>query len=282
MEYWVNALLVPAEELLPLAQAADELGYTGIALADHSVMPEVIDSQYPGGKLPWDTSMTWPDVWVQIGAMAAVTRRLRFATNVYILPARHPLVAARAVATAAAISGDRVVLGVGVGWMAEEFEALGERFDNRGARANEALEILRMAFEEGVVEFAGDHYEIPKVHLRPAPARPIPIWVGGESPAALRRAARFGDGWISGRSPISMKPRIEELMQQREAAGRAHLPFALSSSASQSPTDADLAAWSDVGIEHLKVQPWTWEGAAPHGLEAKIASLERFAAGSLG
>ena len=277
MHYWINALLVSGEELLPLAQAADELGYAGIALADHSVMPEVIHSQYPGGKLPWDTSMTWPDVWVQIGAMAAVTERLRFATNVYVLPARHPLVVARAVCTAASISRDRVVLGVGVGWMAEEFEALGERFDNRGARANEALEILRMAFAGGPVEYSGMHYRFPRLHIQPVPQGPVPIWVGGESPAALRRAARLGDGWISGGTPKSMQRKLDDLNREREAAGRAHLPFSLAASAHRAPDDDDLKRWTELGIEHLKVQPWKWDATEEADLAAKIAALERFA-----
>ncbi len=282
MRYWVNALLVPSEELLPLAQAADELGFEGIALADHSVMPEVIHSQYPGGKMPWDTSTTWPDVWVQIGAMAALTTRLRFATNVYVLPARHPLVVARAVCTAAAISGDRVVLGVGVGWMAEEFEALGESFGNRGARANESLEILRMAFSGEPVEYAGKHYEVPRLHIQPAPKTPVPVWVGGESSAALRRAARLGDGWIIGRAPDSMKPMLSELQREREAAGRADLPFALVASAHKAPSDGDLKAWGEFGVEHLKLQPWSWKGSRGTNLDAKLAALERFARGFLG
>ena len=276
MRYWLNALLVDATELRPLAEAAEALGFEGIALADHAVMPEVIESQYPGGPLPWTVDATWPDVWVQIGALAAVTERLRFATNVYVLPARHPLVVARAASTAAHLSDDRVVLGVGIGWMAEEFAALGARFEDRGARANEALEILRMAFTEGVVEYTGTHYEIPRVHVKPRPGAPLPIWVGGESPAALRRAARWGDGWISGRTPDSMEPHLETLQRERERAGRADQPFALSASAA-SFGDAELRAWSDLGIGDLKVQPWREAGGDSVDLAAKLRSLETFA-----
>jgi alkanesulfonate monooxygenase SsuD/methylene tetrahydromethanopterin reductase-like flavin-dependent oxidoreductase (luciferase family) len=144
--YWINGLLLEARELRPIAEAADELGFAGIAIADHSVMPDVIASPYPGGDMPWTAESDWPDVWVMIGALAAVTTRLRFATNVYVLPARHPLITAKAAATASWISGGRVVLGAGVGWMAEEFVALGESFSTRGARADEAIAILRQAF----------------------------------------------------------------------------------------------------------------------------------------
>ena len=282
MEYWINALLLPAEELVPIAQAADELGFAGIALADHAVMPEVINSQYPGGKLPWDTSMTWPDVWVQIGALAAVTERLRFATNVYVLPARHPLVVARAVSTAAAISGDRVVLGIGVGWMSEEFDAMGQRFDDRGARANESLEILRMAFAGKPVEYHGEHYRIPRVHLKPAPSKPVPIWVGGESPAALRRAARLGDGWISGRDLDSMEARLPDLQRELEAAGRTNTSFALVGSAHHAPGDAELERCRALGILQLKVQPWVWQADGPVDLSSKLRALERFATEFIG
>jgi probable F420-dependent oxidoreductase len=279
VEYWINALLVRAEELAPLAQAADELGFAGLALADHSVMPEVIESQYPGGRMPWDASMTWPDVWVQIGALAALTTRLRFTTNVYVLPARHPLVVARAVCTAAVISGDRVILGVGVGWMSEEFEAMGQRFDNRGARANESLEILRMAFSGEPVEYQGKHYRIPKLHLNPTPGKPPPVWVGGDSPAALRRAARLADGWICGGDPSVVEERLPALQRELEAVDRSAEAFTLVSSVHQAPRDAELERWSALGIGHLKVQPWAWEADRSPDLDAKIRALRRFAAG---
>ena len=286
VEYWLNALLVDASELLPLAEAADELGFAGIALADHAVMPEQIASSYPGspngGPPPWSTAATWPDVWVTIGALAARTTRLRFATNVYVLPARPPLVTAKAVGTAAALSGDRVVLGVGVGWMAEEFAALDEGFGDRGARTDEILAILKQAFDGGVVEWSGQHYAIPRLHLRPAPGRPVPIWIGGESAAALARAVRLGDGWISGRSAADVARDVPALRTALASAGRAREPFEIAASLHGPPRPEELASWSELGIGHLKVAPWTWSGGGDVPLSRKIEALRVFANEYLG
>jgi probable F420-dependent oxidoreductase len=277
VEYWLDTLAEDSAHLLPLARAADELGFAGISVPDHSVMPDVIHSQYPGGRMPWEPDSTWPDVWVQIGAMAAVTQRLRFVTNVYVLPVRHPLVAARAIGTAAVLSDNRVVLGTGIGWMAEEFAAAGQAFRNRGKRADEALEILQLAFAGGLVEYEGTYYTIPRLRLNPAPTKPVPIWVGGDSPAALRRAARFGDGWIIGVPQI--KAQLPALRRELEEAGRAdaRLELAVASSPETPPSDSDLSEWTKLGIDHLAVKPWTWWGGGAAPLDRKLAALERFA-----
>jgi probable F420-dependent oxidoreductase len=281
VEYWLDTLAEDSAHLLPLARAADELGFAGISVPDHSVMPDVIQSEYPGGKMPWAPDSTWPDVWVQIGAMAAVTKRLRFVTNVYVLPVRHPLVAARAIGTAAVLSDNRVVLGIGIGWMAEEFAAADQTFTNRGKRADEALEILQLAFADGLVEFKGTHYTIPRLRLNPAPTKPVPIWVGGDSPAALRRAARFGDGWIIGVPQI--KAQGPALRRELEKAGRADAPFdlAVGSSPETPPSDSELSEWGTLGIGHLAVKPWRWWGDDAASLEGKLKALERFAANYL-
>jgi probable F420-dependent oxidoreductase len=277
VRYWINALLVPAAQLVPLAQAADRLGYAGIALADHAVMPERIESAYPGGTMPWNDATDWPDPWVQIGAMASVTTRLRFATNVYVLPARHPLVTAKAVATAAALSADRVVLGVGVGWMAEEFEALGADFSNRGARTDEIIALLRALWRGETVEHHGSFYDVPRLRLRPAPGAPVPVWIGGESPAALRRAARLGDGWISGRSAETAAGQIPLLQQLRHDAGRQAEAFDIAVSAQTQPSAAEVDAMAALGITQLKVQPWHWYAGDPERVDTKLHALERFA-----
>src|SRR5207248_504859 len=124
MNFWLGLALTNATHLLPLARKAEALGFAGVALGDHLLIPETLSSPYPytpDGKV---SRITWtadfPDVWVAIGAMAATTTRLRFLTDVYILPLRNPLIVAKAVATAAVLSGDRVILGVGSGWLREE------------------------------------------------------------------------------------------------------------------------------------------------------------------
>lgn len=277
MQYWVSAVFVDVHQLVPLAVRADELGYAGLSLPDHGVMPRHIESPYPGGDIPWEPDSHWADVWVAIGSMASVTTRLRFVTNVYVLPLRHPLVVARALNTAAAISGGRVVMGIGVGWMSEEFEALGQEFATRGARTDEAIAVLRSVATGGPASHHGHHVEFDDVDVQPAPAVGAPIWVGGESKAALRRAAILADGWITEHPAGGIAHLIPELAQLRAEAGRADQPFDIAVAAWTPPTSADVDQFAELGIDHVKVQPWQFYGGDPSSLDTKIAALERFA-----
>ena len=130
-----------------------------MALSDHVFYPEQLESKYPytpDGKPQFRPEESWPDPWVAIGAMAAVTTSLRFVTNVYVLPARNPFVVAKAVGTAAVLSDDRVLLGIGAGWMREEFEQMGQAFAKRGARMEEMVEVLRTLWQGGMVEHHGE------------------------------------------------------------------------------------------------------------------------------
>jgi probable F420-dependent oxidoreductase len=284
LHYWVNMLEVPATELLTLAMRSEQLGFAGVAVADHLVVPARIDTPYPGGVRSWDQHTDWPDPWVSIGAMAGATTRLRFVTNVYVLPIRDPLVTAKAVATAAVLSGGRVVLGAGVGWMAEEFRQLGLSFRTRGARTDEIIAILRLAWATGRVEFHGRFYDFAEVHVRPVPAQPVPMWIGGESERAVDRAARLGDGWISGRTLPEVAPLIARLHRRRQAAGRDALPFDVAVSARRAPSPAELTDLERAGVGHLKVQPWAAgaaAGTASADLDDKLRALDSFAASHL-
>ena len=147
MRYWINLIGVAYDHLFPIAAEAELLGFAGLALADHLAVPTLIESPYPGGVRSWTETGDWPDVWVMIGAMAAVTTRLRFVTNVYIVPMRHPLITAKAVGTTSVISNGRVVFGAGIGWMVEEFESAASSFRTRGKRTDEVPRILRDAWE---------------------------------------------------------------------------------------------------------------------------------------
>src|ERR1700722_18189432 len=133
---------LPVEELLALAPLAEQLGLDGIAIPDHLLFPEFAPGTYPysaNGETPFRLDSPWPDPWVLISALAAVTTTLRFTTSIYLLALRHPLQTAKAIATAANISGGRVSVGVGAGWMREEFEAVGLEFSSRGPRLEEAI-----------------------------------------------------------------------------------------------------------------------------------------------
>ncbi len=197
MEYWLNFSMIEIDQLIPLAQAAEDLGFAGISMGDHLIFPRDLKSPYPyskDGSVMWRPEDHWPDCWVAIAAMAASTRTLRFTTGVYIAPLREPMALAKALSTAAHMSGGRVYGGFGAGWMREEFDYAHERFEGRGARMDEMIEILRKLWTGVMVEHHGPNYDLPGVQMAPAPP-PIPILVGGNNDAALRRAAR-NDGWI--------------------------------------------------------------------------------------
>jgi probable F420-dependent oxidoreductase len=213
-----------------------------------------------------------------IAAMAAVTSRLRFLTNVYVLPLRNPFVVAKAVGTAAVVSGDRVALGIGMGWMAEEFALLEQPFRARGKRADEMLEVLRKLWTGETVEHRGEFYRFDPVRMLPAPRAPIPIYVGGTSEAALRRVARLGDGWVSDLHSIAeLGGLIQRIRGLRAEYGRADEPLTVVASA----TDVfDLDGYrrlDEAGVTHLMTLPWLFYGGSTHSLTEKKDGIARFA-----
>lgn len=281
MQFVVALSFSNPQHYVPMAQAAEACGWDWAALSDHVVHPERMESKYPyttDGDAYWDAANPWPDVWVSVGAMAASTSRLKFMTNVYVLPARHPLVVAKAVGTAAVLSHDRVALGIGVGWMKEEFEALGQDFHTRGKRTNEAIEILRALWGGGMVEHRGEHYSFDSLQMSPAPSRQVPIFVGGISKPALRRAASC-DGWISViHSTEEIANYAARLRELRADAGKADDPFELFVSCDDA-SDADgFRRLQDAGATGAVLMPWTFYRLDPSSLDAKIEGIKRFAA----
>ncbi len=270
--------------LASLAQAAEDLGYDSLWLSDHVVIPERITSSYPyspDGRFPTLATQPYLEPLAGLGYLAGVTRRVRLGTHVLILPYRHPLLTAKMVATLDNLSGGRVDLGIGVGWMREEFEALGleERvFTRRGAATDEQLRILKTVWTEDVASFEGEFYRFDRLGALPHPLqKPYPpIWVGGHSPAALRRTARFGDGWlpIGGRPPADLPPAAvaagwATIRAEAERVGRdaSRLQLCFSTAVSFEPPDdprrpfsgsseqiaADFESYREVGVDSFLV-----------------------------
>jgi probable F420-dependent oxidoreductase len=205
----ISAYDMSAPEFLDLAAAADAAGFDAVWLGEHVVLPVDYASEHPthggadeqhhGGPIVQpDTELL--DPWVALGAAAGSTRRLRLATGMYIVPLRHPLMTARAACTLHAASGGRFVLGLGAGWLREEFDVLGVPFAERARRFEETVEILRRAWAGGPFDYHGDHFSIRPVQLVSSPCA-IPLVFGGNSDRALRRAALLGDGWFSSGTP---------------------------------------------------------------------------------
>ena len=155
MKFWQSVAFSEPEQLLEIAQGAEAAGFEGLLLSEHLFVPEEMAPKYPYAEdgIPDFTGDTpFPDPWSAISAMASVTTRLRFSTMIYVLPLRHPLEVAKAVSTAAVLSGNRVVLGAGAGWMREEYDTLGVPFESRGKRFDESIEVLRRVWSGQAVE----------------------------------------------------------------------------------------------------------------------------------
>ncbi len=226
MRFSIVTAFQPVEHLIALARAADELGYHAISVPDHVVDLEELATPYPytaDGSRRWDIDAEWPDPWVLIGALAAVTTRVRFFTSVYVTAMRNPFQVAKSVGTAAVISGDRVSLGVGIGWCKEEFDLLGEDFHTRGKRTDEGLTLMRALWEPGWTEFEGDFYSAPRMQMNPSPRARIPILIGGLSEIAFARAARH-DGWVGDiytvQEACAHATRIREIRAEQGASRR--------------------------------------------------------------
>jgi probable F420-dependent oxidoreductase len=292
------------EALETLVHRAEALGFASVVIADHIVFPVVINSKYP-----YTVSGAFPgggDALEQLALMAFIagqTTTLRLVTSVMILPHRNPVVTAKALATIDVLSRGRVTVGVGVGWLREEFEALGAPdFDRRGAVSDEYLRIFKTLWTESPASFAGEFYRFQSIRCLPQPAQKPhpPIWVGGHSRAALRRVARLGDGW----HPVGANPAVpltpaefsglrDELYRLTEAEGRdpgtltisykapvydAGRPVAPSSGAARRPLSGtaeqvaeDIAAFARLGVSELMFD------FRSESLTESLERMERFA-----
>lgn len=282
MRFCVPLPMVPADQLVPLARAAEEHGYDSIAVPDSVFFPEVVSAGYPyteTGERFWEPETPFVDPFVAVPAMAAVTSRIRFVTNVVKLPLRNPLLVAKQVASIAAISGDRFTFGVGLSWMPEEFTFTGTEMRTRGARTDEAIDIVRLVCAGGGprwVSYEGRHHRFDKLMISPAPAEPVPIWVGGHSEPAFRRVAAKADGWITvNTTSDQVIAGLEAIRSLRDPAW----PLDVSALA----IDVwDVDGWrrlEDAGVTEVQVLPWYShnEGGDPDALDVRLASLARFA-----
>lgn len=268
-------------QYLPIARACDEAGYWAVSVSDHIVQPQHITSPYPytaDGSPRFEAFTDWLDPWVAIGAMGAVTERIRFFTNIFVLPARNPFVAAKMISTAATLTEGRVGLGIGVGWMREEFELLGQAFERRGRRTDEMVELLRSLWAGGWVEHHGEFYDVPPVEMSPPPPAPVPIYVGGISDIALRRAARLGDGWVSDlHSTADLASMIATTNAYRAEYGTADRPFEFICSCSDAARPDDMRRLADVGVTVLLTSPWVYRYGFTDDLQRRLDGVRWFA-----
>jgi probable F420-dependent oxidoreductase len=272
---------LPPAEYGAFAVRAERVGFDTVWLGDHLVTPVEYSSIYPyndAGRPSYDDRTPIIDVFVLLGHLAALTSTIRLGTGVLILPLRNPFVTARAAASVQDLSSGRLRLGVGTGWMSEEFDAVGERFEGRGRRFDEILAVLSKLWTGDVVEHDGPSYSFAPLRFAPAPSSPIELTFGGTAPRALERAARLGNGWFAPFWPLERAvPLRDQLLDLRRAIAADDRPFACWFRMFDPPERSAVGRYAAAGVDHLVISP-TWAAAdrtAP--LADRLDALDRAA-----
>jgi probable F420-dependent oxidoreductase len=253
-----------------VTEEADRLGYESIWLPEHLVFPiEMGGSPFPGQEHPpVPPSTPVFDAFAYLSFLAGRTEHVKLATHVYLLGLRHPFISARAIATLDIVSGGRAIVGVGAGWLGSEWEAVGLDFATRGRRVDEAIDVCRRLWTDEVIEQHGEFFDFDPVMFEPKPVQKPhpPVVVGGESPPALRRAARLGDGWVGLDHTLdTIDEPIAKLEKLREQAGRGGDPFEITVGGPVRSED-DIKRWEDAGVDRLICSPWRRSPEAVDGL----------------
>ncbi len=225
--------MIEGEKIARVARRAEELGYDSLWVSDHILFPTVLRSRYPyspDGKLPLDPSDPLLEPFTVLSYAAAVTQRVKLGTSVVIVPYRDPLVTAKIVASLDVLSGGRFIFGVGVGWLEEEFRALRQNIRNRAAQTREALLAMKACWTQEDPEFHGQFFDFSGIKVAPKPRqRPHPpIWFGGNSMPALKRAVELGDGWHAvWQTPEEVAEKAKILRDLCARAGKNFADFAI-------------------------------------------------------
>lgn len=232
MKFWNLLAFVEDDQLLDAAKISEDCGFDAIGVSDHLFIPEEINSPYPGSKggdgKPFFTieqKWSFPDPFVTLGMMAAVTKRVKLFQSIYIMAPRNPIEVAKATGTLATLAPDRLMLCPAVGWMKDEFDVYGVDFHKRGKRTDEMIEVLRKLWSGEIVEHHGEFFDFPRLRSAPCPGN-LPIIAAGPSKPVMRRAANLCDGWMDALTDFStLGERLTLLNQMREEAGRKDEPF---------------------------------------------------------
>lgn len=260
-------------------QAVEEMGYRHLLIYDHVLGAST--ATRPDWRGPYTSETQFHEPFVLFGYLAALTRRLELVTGVIILPQRQTALVAKQAAEVDVLSGGRLRLGIGVGWNPVEYEGLNEDFHTRGARSEEQIALLRALWTQPVVTFRGRWHQIDAAGINPLPVqRPIPIWIGGQSEATLRRVARLGDGWFPQRPPDEARPMVERLRAYTREAGRPPESVGVEARLSmglvpESEWAAHADAWRAMGATHLCVNTM---GAGLMSPQGHIDALRRIGA----
>ncbi|MDB5702367.1 MAG: putative F420-dependent oxidoreductase, Rv2161c family protein [Sphingomonadales bacterium] len=227
MSYWLHLHNTQPEQMVALARLAEEVGFEGVLGDDHWFMPAGSADHDPNERAPLRWDYVFPDLFVTGATILASTTRLKFGSCIMVLANRtNPFLVAKAAATLSRVSGDRFILGVGAGWMQDEYDMAGIDFKTRVPRTVEMIGILRKLWGEGPVSHEGRFFNFPPTYAEPRPIRPVPIYIGSVAPPALIRTGGIGDGWMGMTATLEELPgQIALINQGRQEAGREDAPF---------------------------------------------------------
>jgi probable F420-dependent oxidoreductase len=243
--------------LRTVATAAERLGFASIWAPEHVVLVDQYESRYPytSGQFPGPANAAIADPFTTLAYVAACTSKIRLATGICIVPEHNPMVLAKTIATVDRLSDGRLILGVGIGWLAEEFQALGITFERRAQRTREYIDVMRKLWTEERSSHQGEFVNFTNVfsYPKPANAKGVPVWFGGESGPALRRVAEYGDGWLGFKlSPEEAAAKIRRIDELLKAYGRKRADVYLAASPYTDPIKPDdLKRYRDAGVEEV-------------------------------
>ncbi|WP_027872934.1 TIGR03619 family F420-dependent LLM class oxidoreductase [Spongiibacter marinus] len=257
MKFCYNPSMCPVDQYAALARAAEELGFNSMAFPDSLCYPEHSSSKYPyngSGSREFLKDQPFVEPMVAIPFLAAQTQTLRFVTSVYKLAVRQPLVVAKQLSSLLALCGDRLDFGVGISPWPEDFEGCQIPWEKRGQRLNEQIDIIRGLLSGEFFSYEGQQLSLDSMRLLPAPKQPLPILIGGHSDAALKRAARVGDGWIgAGASLDEYRQLIEKLNEYRKTYQRDHLPFRIHVASADAFSQRGVNALAEIGVDECHI-----------------------------
>lgn len=272
------------EPIIAFARRVEALGYDSLWVSDHVVIPWRIASRYPynaSGDFPLPPTGDFLEPLTALALVAGVTDRIALGTSVLVLPHRHPVLAAKMLATLDHLAPGRVICGAGVGWMREEIELLGAPYARRGAWSDEAIRVMRACWTEERAAFSGEFFRFEPVGCRPRPARgTIPIWIGGHTERAFRRVVELGDGWHAAfPTHADLGHALSRLRDACAKAGRD--PATLTVSARMglptkqpaAETLASVRALRDIGVQHLILEPAVRDAATMTAVVERFADL---------
>ncbi|MFK7977024.1 MAG: LLM class flavin-dependent oxidoreductase [Halioglobus sp.] len=281
MKFSLTLTFNPKEDQVPLAIAADGMGYHSVNIGDGLCFYDEASVDYPytdSGARYWSADTAFLDPFCAISAMGQVTSKVRFLVNVLKLPVRQPLLVAKMAGTTSFLTDDRLSLGVGLSPWPEDFSVNQEEWKTRGARCEEMIDILNQLLTGEFVEYSGKHYEFPSLSINPVPQKKMPILVGGTADAVLRRTARIADGYVS---PNLTAQEIGELVKTihgyRKEYGTDKKPFHFVAVATDVWDLDGHKRLRDMGVDEACVVPWFFYGGKfKSPIEVKIDSMKRF------